>query len=126
MPRARHAGLPTHLSSDQLVRLLQRPAAPGPASYRDRAILSLLAGLSLRAAKAVASECFRCLGGRREAPIGVAGHLASTRQVHQRRRDQITGAVRIQAASKSKWNDSAGFFTGPRVLSATVVTFRGS
>jgi hypothetical protein len=47
--RARHASLPTHLSSEQLVRLLQRPAAPGPAAYRDRAILSLLAGLGLRA-----------------------------------------------------------------------------
>jgi site-specific recombinase XerD len=49
MPRARHASLPTHLSSEQLARLLQRPASPGPAAYRDRAILSLLAGLGLRA-----------------------------------------------------------------------------
>lgn len=46
--RARHPSLPTHLSSEQLERLLQRPAAPGPAAYRDRAILSLLAGLGLR------------------------------------------------------------------------------
>ncbi len=49
MPRARHAILPTHLSPEQLARLLQRPATPGPAAYRDRAILSLLAGLGLRA-----------------------------------------------------------------------------
>ncbi len=47
--RARHASLPTHLSAEQLARLLQRPAASGPAAYRDRAILSLLAGLGLRA-----------------------------------------------------------------------------
>jgi site-specific recombinase XerD len=49
MPRARHSSLPAHLSSEQLARLLQRPATPGPAEYRDRAILSLLAGLGLRA-----------------------------------------------------------------------------
>jgi integrase/recombinase XerC len=42
--RARHASLPTHLSSEQLARLLQRPAKPCPTAYRDRAILSLLAG----------------------------------------------------------------------------------
>jgi site-specific recombinase XerD len=54
--RARHASLPTHLSSEQLGRLLQRPAAPGPASYRDRAILSLLADLGLRASEVAMLE----------------------------------------------------------------------
>jgi site-specific recombinase XerD len=54
--RARHASLPTHLSSEQLARLLQRPAAPGPAAYRDRAILSLLAGLGLRASEVATLE----------------------------------------------------------------------
>jgi site-specific recombinase XerD len=47
--RARHASLPTHLSQEQLARLLQRPAVFSPAANRDRAILSLLAGLGLRA-----------------------------------------------------------------------------
>jgi site-specific recombinase XerD len=51
-----HASLPTHLSSEQLARLLQRPAAPGPAAYRDRAILSLLAGLGLRAGEVATLE----------------------------------------------------------------------
>jgi site-specific recombinase XerD len=54
--RARHASLPTHLSSEQLARLLERPAAPGPAAYRDRAILSLLAGLGLRAGEVASLE----------------------------------------------------------------------
>ena len=36
--RARHAGLPPHLSSEQLTQLLERPAAPRPAEYRDRAV----------------------------------------------------------------------------------------
>ena len=54
--RARHASLPTHLSSEQLARLLQRPVAPGPAAYRDRAILSLLAGLGLRAGEVATLE----------------------------------------------------------------------
>ncbi len=54
--RARHASLPTHLSSEQLARLLQRPAAPGPVAYRDRAILSLLAGLGLRAGEVATLE----------------------------------------------------------------------
>jgi len=54
--RARHASLPTHLSSRQLERLLQRPDAPGPAAYRDRAILSLLAGLGLRASEVAILE----------------------------------------------------------------------
>jgi site-specific recombinase XerD len=54
--RARHASLPTHLSSEQLARLLLRPAAPGPAAYRDRAILSLLAGLGLRAGEVARLE----------------------------------------------------------------------
>ena len=54
--RARHASLPAHLSSEQLVLLLRRPAAPDPASYRDRAILTLLAGLGLRAGEAATLE----------------------------------------------------------------------
>ena len=54
--RARHSSLPTHLSSEQLARLLQRPASPGPAAYRDRAILSLLAGLGLRAGEVATLE----------------------------------------------------------------------
>lgn len=54
--RARHASLPTHLSSEQLARLLQRPTVPGPAVYRDRAILSLLAGLGLRAGEVATLE----------------------------------------------------------------------
>src|SRR5208282_2734169 len=53
---ARHASVPTHLSSEQLARLLQRPAAPGPAAYRDRAILSLLARLGLRAGEVATLE----------------------------------------------------------------------
>ena len=82
--RARHASLPTHLSQEQLARLLQRPAVFSPAANRDRAILSLLAGLGLRAGevatldlddldwirdnsactpgKAAASGCCRCPG----------------------------------------------------------------
>jgi site-specific recombinase XerD len=54
--RARHASLPTHLSSEQLGRLLQHPAAPSPATYRDRAILSQLAGLGLRASEVAILE----------------------------------------------------------------------
>jgi site-specific recombinase XerD len=54
--RAQHASLPTHLSTEQLARLLQLPATPSPAAYRDRAILSLLAGLGLRAGEVVALE----------------------------------------------------------------------
>lgn len=54
--RARHASLPTHLSAEQLAKLLQRPAAPSPAAYRDRAILALLAGLGLRAGEVAALE----------------------------------------------------------------------
>lgn len=54
--RARHASLPTHLSLEQLARLLQRPDAPGPVAYRDRAILSLLAGLGLRAGEVATLE----------------------------------------------------------------------
>lgn len=53
---ARHASLPTHLSLEQLARLLQRPAAPSPVAYRDRAILSLLAGLGLRAGEVATLE----------------------------------------------------------------------
>jgi len=54
--RAQHASLPTHLAAEQLARLLQSPAAPGPAAYRDRAILALLAGLGLRASEVAALE----------------------------------------------------------------------
>jgi site-specific recombinase XerD len=54
--RARHASLPTHLSSEQLARLLQRPPESCPATYRDRAILSLLAGLGLRAGEVATLE----------------------------------------------------------------------
>jgi integrase/recombinase XerD len=54
--RARHASLSRHLSPEQLTRLLQRPEAPSPAAYRDRAILSLLAGLGLRAGEAATLE----------------------------------------------------------------------
>jgi site-specific recombinase XerD len=54
--RAQHASLPPHLSAEQLARLLQCPAAPGPAAYRDRAILALLAGLGLRASEVAALE----------------------------------------------------------------------
>jgi integrase/recombinase XerD len=54
--RARHASLPPHLSSEQIARLLERPAAPRPAEYRDRAILLLLARLGLRAGEVAALE----------------------------------------------------------------------
>lgn len=54
--RARHASLPTHLSAEQLARLLQCPAATGAAAYRDRAILALLAGLGLRAGEVATLE----------------------------------------------------------------------
>jgi len=54
--RARHAGLPPHLSSEQLARLLERAVAPRPAEYRDRAILMLLARLGLRTGEVAALE----------------------------------------------------------------------
>jgi len=54
--RARHASLPTHLSSEQLARLLQRPAVPDAAAHRDRAILLSLAGLGLRAGEVAALQ----------------------------------------------------------------------
>ena len=54
--RARHASLPPHLSADQLARLLERPAAPCPTGYRDRAILMLLARLGLRGGEVAALE----------------------------------------------------------------------
>lgn len=54
--RARHAGLPPHLSSAQLAQLLKRAAAPRPAAYRDRAILLLLARLGLRAGEVAGLE----------------------------------------------------------------------
>jgi len=53
---ARHAGLPPHLSSEQLAQLLERAAAPRPAEYRDRAILLLLARLGLRASEVATLE----------------------------------------------------------------------
>lgn len=54
--RPRHAGLPPHLSSEQLARLLERASAPCPAEYRDRAILLLLARLGLRAGEVASLE----------------------------------------------------------------------
>jgi integrase/recombinase XerD len=54
--RARHASLPTHLSLEQLARLLQRSATPDAAAYRDRAILLSLAGLGLRAGEVAALQ----------------------------------------------------------------------
>ena len=54
--RARHAGLPTHLSAEQLARLLEPAAAPRPAECRDRAVLVLLACLGLRAGEVAALE----------------------------------------------------------------------
>lgn len=54
--RARHASLPPHLSSEQLARLLERAASPGPAQHRDRAILLLLADLGLRAGEVAVIE----------------------------------------------------------------------
>ncbi len=54
--RARHAGLPPHLSLEQLARLLERAAAPRPAEYRNRAILLLLARLGLRASEVATLE----------------------------------------------------------------------
>ncbi len=54
--RARHASLPPHLSSEQLARLLERPAMPRSAEYRDRAILLLMARLGLRAGEVAALE----------------------------------------------------------------------
>ncbi len=54
--RARHASLPPHLSSEQLARLLERPAVPCSAEYRDRAILLLMARLGLRAGEVAALE----------------------------------------------------------------------
>ena len=54
--RARHAGLPPRLPSEQLARLLERATAPRPAEYRDRAILLLLARLGLRAGEVAALD----------------------------------------------------------------------
>ena len=54
--RAWHAGLPPHLSSEQLTQLLERPAAPRPAEYRDRAVLLMLVRLGLRAGEVAALE----------------------------------------------------------------------
>ena len=54
--RARPAGLPPHLSSEQLAQLLERAAAPRSAEYRDRAILLLLARLGLRAGEVATLE----------------------------------------------------------------------
>lgn len=54
--RAHHASLPPHLSSEQLARLLERPAVPCSAEYRDRAILLLMARLGLRAGEVAALE----------------------------------------------------------------------
>ena len=121
--RARHASLPTHLSPEQLARLLQRPNAPSPAAYRDRAILSLLAGLGLRAGEAAilelddldwyagqlhlrAGKCRRerVLPLPQEVGATLAEYLRSSRPHHQGRRVFLTltdPARTIQAATVS-------------------------
>jgi site-specific recombinase XerD len=121
--RARHASLPTHLFPEQLVRLLQRPAAPGPAAYRDRAILSLLAGLGLRAGEVVILELddldwyagqLRLRAGKcrrervlplpQEVGAALAEYLRNGRPHHQGRRVFLTltdpaGTVQASAVS---------------------------
>jgi site-specific recombinase XerD len=121
--RARHASLPTHLSSEQLARLLQRPAAPGPAAYRDRAILLLLAGLGLRAGEVArlelddldwhagqlrlrAGKCRRerMLPLRQEVGAALADYLQHGRPHHRERRVFLTltdpvGTVQAAAVS---------------------------
>jgi site-specific recombinase XerD len=115
--RARHASLPTHLSSEQLARLLQRPAALGPAAYRDLAILSLRAGeaaalelddldwragrLSLRAGK---SRRERVLPLPQEVGAALAEYLRHGRPRHRNRRVFLTltdPARTFQAAAVS-------------------------
>ncbi len=107
--RARHASLPTHLSAEQLARLLERPAAPRPVEYRDRAILSLLAGLGLRAGEVAALEFddldwragqLRLRAGKcrrervlplpQEAGTALAEYLRHGRPPHQHRRVFLT------------------------------------
>ena len=121
--RARHANLPTHLSSEQLARLLQRPDAPSPAAYRDRAILSLLAGLGLRAGEVATLELddldwyaaqLRLRAGKcrrervlplpQEVGAALAEYLRNGRPYHQGRRVFLTltdPARTIQAAAVS-------------------------
>ena len=49
--RAQHAGLPPHLSSEQLGQLLEPAAVHSTAEQRDRAVLLLLSRLGLRASE---------------------------------------------------------------------------
>ena len=122
--RARHASLPTRLSSEQLARLLQRPATPNPAAYRDRAILSLLAGLGLRAGEVATLElddldwhagqlCLRAGKCRRERMLplpqevgaALAEYLQHGRPQHPERRVFLTltdPARTVQAAAVSE------------------------
>jgi site-specific recombinase XerD len=122
--RARHASLPTRLSPEQLARLLQRPDAPSPAAYRDRAILSLLAGLGLRAGEVAALELddldwyagqLRLRAGKcrrervlplpQEVGAALAEYLRNGRPHHQGRRVFLTHtdpARTIQAATVSE------------------------
>jgi len=123
MRRARHASLPTHLSSEQLERLLQRPDVPCPAAYRVRAILSLLTGLGLRASEVATLElddldwhagqlCLRAGKCRRERMLplpqevgaALAEYLRHGRPHHQGRRVFLTltdPARTFQAAAVS-------------------------
>jgi site-specific recombinase XerD len=121
--RARHASLPTRLSPEQLARLLQRPDAPSPAAYRDRAILLLLAGLGLRAGEVATLELddldwhagqLRLRAGKcrrervlplpQEVGAALAEYLRNGRPHHQDRRVFFTltdPARTIQAAAVS-------------------------
>jgi site-specific recombinase XerD len=121
--RARHASLPTRLSPEQLARLLQRPDTPSPAAYRDRAILSLLAGLGLRAGEVATLELddldwyagqLRLRAGKcrrervlplpQEVGAALAEYLRNGRPHHQGRRVFLTltdPARTIQAATVS-------------------------
>ena len=121
--RARHANLPTHLSSEQLARLLQRSDVPCPAAYRDRAILSLLAGLGMRAGEVATLELddvdwhagqLRLRAGKcrrerllplpQEAGAALAEYLRHGRPRHQDRRAFLTltdPARALQAAAVS-------------------------
>ena len=114
--RARHASLPPHLSSEQLAQLLERAAAPGPAEYRDRAILLLLAHLGLRAGEAAslvlddldwqagqirlrAGKCRRerVLPLPQEVGAALAEYLQHGRPPHGGRRVFLTLAAPVQA-----------------------------
>jgi site-specific recombinase XerD len=121
--RARHASLPRHLLPEQLARLLQRPDTPTPATYRDRAILLLLAGLGLRAGEVATLELedldwhtgqLHLRGGKcrrervlplpQEVGAALAEYLRNDRPSHQGRRVFLTltdPARTIQAAAVS-------------------------